>query len=308
MQTVIEVDNVHKQYGKKMAVDHITMNINKGEIFGIVGPNGAGKTTLIEMMVGLRVPDSGKLHVLDKDIRKHSEEIKHQIGVLLQSTSIPDKAKVKEVFHLFSSFYKKKSLALHEITQLLGLEDKQNEYIKSLSGGWKQRVSLALALINDPEIVFLDEPSMGLDPNARREMWAIIHRLRNDGRTIVVTTHYMEEAEHLCDRIAVISNGRLIALDTPRNLVSRIGRTKRIGFKNVHAAKQEKFTELTHVVHVEWEQDWIKLHTTNMDQTLKQLFHLAATDNWMVSELRLEDASMDDVFNELTSEERREAI
>lgn len=307
MQTVIKVDKVHKQYGKKMAVDHITMNINKGEIFGIVGPNGAGKTTLIEMMVGLRVPDSGKLHVLDKDIRKHTEEIKQQIGVLLQSTSIPDKAKVKEVFHLFSSFYKK-TIDLSEITQLLGLENKQNEYVKSLSGGWKQRVSLALALINDPEIVFLDEPSMGLDPNARREMWDIIHRLRNDGRTIVVTTHYMEEAENLCDRVAVISSGRLIALDTPRSLISQLGGTKRISFKNFRITKQEKFSKLSNVVNVEWENDWIKLHTTNMDQTLKQLFQLAATDEWTVSELRLEDSSMDDVFNELTSEERRAAI
>lgn len=307
MQTVIKVDKVHKQYGKKLAVDHITMNINKGEIFGIVGPNGAGKTTLIEMMVGLRVPDSGKLHVLDKDIRKHTEEIKQQIGVLLQSTSIPDKAKVKEVFHLFSSFYKK-TIDLSEITQLLGLENKQNEYVKSLSGGWKQRVSLALALINDPQIVFLDEPSMGLDPNARREMWDIIHRLRNDGRTIVVTTHYMEEAENLCDRVAVISSGRLIALDTPRRLISQLGGTKRISFKNFRITKQEMFSKLSHVVNVEWENDWIKLHTTNMDQTLKQLFQLAATDDWTVSELRLEDSSMDDVFNELTSEERRAAI
>lgn len=307
MQSVIETNQLVKRYGAKVAVDHITMRIEKGEIFGIVGPNGAGKTTLIEMMEGLRSADSGELLVLGQDVRKHGEEIKQRIGVLLQSTSIPDRAKVKEVFSLFSSVYKK-SINVQEVTRFLGLEDKQNDYIKSLSGGWKQRVSLALALINDPEIVFLDEPSMGLDPTARQEMWNIIHRLRNDGRTIIVTTHYMEEAENLCDRVAIISSGRLIALDTPRNLVSRLGGTRRISFSNIGVTEKETFARLSHVVDVEWEADVIRLHTTDMDQTLKQLFHLAAEEEWTVSGLRLEDASMNDVFNELTSDERRAAI
>ncbi|MNI30740.1 putative ABC transporter ATP-binding protein YbhF [compost metagenome] len=307
MQNVIEVNKVRKQYGATVAVDLITMSVRKGEIFGIVGPNGAGKTTLIEMMVGLRVPDSGEMRVLGQDIRKHTEEIKQRIGVLLQSTSIPDKAKVKEVFSLFASFYHK-SIDMREISQFLGLENKQNEYVKSLSGGWKQRVSLALALMNDPEIVFLDEPSMGLDPNARREMWDIIHRLRNEGRTVVVTTHYMEEAETLCDRVAVISSGQLIALDTPRNLVSRLGGTKRISFKNLGLTELTTFYKLPNVMNVEGDSDWIKLHTSDMDQTLKHLFHLAEGEDWIVSELRLEDASMNDVFSELTSEERRSAV
>lgn len=307
MKLVIEVDKVSKKYGTKIAVDAITMSICKGEIFGIVGPNGAGKTTLIEMMEGLRIPDSGELRVFGKNISKHTEEIKQRIGVLLQATSIPEKAKVKEVFRLFSSFYHK-SHDLSEITKYLGLENKQNEYVKSLSGGWKQRVSLALALINDPEIVFLDEPSMGLDPNARKEMWTIIHRLRDDGRTIVVTTHYMEEAETLCDRVAVISSGKLIALDTPRNLVSKLGGTKQISFRNIGRTNRNTISILRDVSNVEWGSEWIKLHTANVDLTLKELFHLAAAEDWIVSGLRLEDASMNDVFSELTSEERRAAI
>lgn len=303
MQTVIKLDNVRKHYGSKVALDDMTITIGKGEIFGIVGPNGAGKTTLIEIIEGLRLADSGSATVLGKDVRKHADEIKQRIGVLLQSTSIPERAKVKEVFTLFASFYKK-SVDPHEITRFLGLEDKQNAYVKSLSGGWKQRVSLALALINDPEIVFLDEPSMGLDPNARGEMWNIIHRLRDDGRTIVVTTHYMEEAETLCDRVAVIDKGRLIALDTPKNLIAQLGGTKRISFKTDIRAAKETLSALAHVVHVEWGTDLVKLHSDDMDQTLKGLFQLAAQEDWLVSGLRLEDASMNDVFSKLTAQER----
>lgn len=301
MQTVIELNKVRKQYGQKVALESMTMQVYKGEIFGIVGPNGAGKTTMIEIIEGLRLADSGTTKVLGKDIRNHAHEIKQRIGVLLQSTSIPQKAKVKEVFRLFSSFYEK-TVDIGKLSAFLGLTDKQNEYVKSLSGGWKQRVSLALSLINDPEIVFLDEPSMGLDPNARQQMWSIIHRLRDEGRTIVVTTHYMEEAETLCDRVAVISSGRLIALDSPKKLVAQVGGTKKISFKNSGQTTQQRMATISHVAHVEWQPGWIKLHTDNMDLTLKHLFQLAAEGNWTVSELRLEDASMNDVFSELTQE------
>jgi ABC-2 type transport system ATP-binding protein len=299
MQAVIQLDQVCKKYGATVAVDHITMHVNKGEIFGIVGPNGAGKTTLIEILEGLRSMDSGVAKVLGKDVRKHAREIKQRIGVLLQATSIPEKAKVHEVLSMFGALYKNKANP-REIAQFLGLEDKQNAYIKSLSGGWKQRVSLALALINDPEIIFLDEPSMGLDPNARNEMWEMIHRLKKDGRTIVVTTHYMEEAEYLCDRIAVISHGRLVALDTPQKLISMLGGTKRISFRNSGNSSRESFAKLSNVVDVEWGADVVKLHTSHIDETLKHLFHLAAQEDWTVSGLRLEDASMNEVFTEMT--------
>ncbi|MBP1996880.1 ABC transporter ATP-binding protein [Paenibacillus eucommiae] len=299
MKAVIQLDKVRKQYGSRAAVDDITMDIHEGEIFGIVGPNGAGKTTLIEIIEGLRTADSGVATVLGMDIRKHAEEIKQRIGVLLQSSSIPEKAKVKEVFQLFASFYKK-PVDLQKVTRFLGLEDKQNEYIKSLSGGWKQRVSLALTLINDPAIVFLDEPSMGLDPNARNEMWQMILSLKQEGRTIVVTTHYMEEAETLCDRVALIDKGRLIALDTPKKLISLLGGTRRIGFKNTGHADQEALSKLSGVTQIEWKPDWIKLHSNDKDQTLKQLFHLAEQENWLVSELTLENTSMNDVFSEMT--------
>lgn len=293
------LDRVYKQYKTKVAVNHISFTVGKGEIFGIVGPNGAGKTTLIEMMEGLRSADSGGITILGYDIRKHTEAIKQRIGVLLQSSSIPPKAKVKEVFGLFPSFYNKKA-DLKDVMEFLGLEDKGNEFYKSLSGGWKQRVSLALALINDPDIIFLDEPSMGLDPSARSEMWKMIHRLRKEGRTILVTTHYMEEAEALCDRVAIINNGELVALDTPKNLITLLGGTKRIGFKAPDRTDKSSLSALSHVVNVEWEGDRIKLHTTSTDETLQHLFRLADEQKWMVSGLELEDASMNDVFNKMT--------
>lgn len=301
METVIDLDKVRKQYGTNVAVNDITMKVGKGEIFGIVGPNGAGKTTLIEIIEGLRYADSGTATILGKDIRKHAEEIKHRIGVLLQSTSIPGKAKVKEILSLYASFYNRTSTKT-DVTRRLGLEDKQNAYFKSLSGGWKQRVSLALALINDPDIVFLDEPSMGLDPNARNEMWKMIKQMRDEGRTIVVTTHYMEEAEVLCDRVAIINKGQLIALDTPKNLITLLGGTKRISFKNVGQPNKEAIAALPFVTKVDWSPAHIELHTSNIDQTLKYVFQLASSENWDVTELKLHESTMNEVFSEMTSE------
>ncbi|GIP32164.1 ABC transporter ATP-binding protein [Paenibacillus sp. J2TS4] len=306
MDTVIELDHVIKKYGANVAVNDVSLQVNKGEIFGVVGPNGAGKTTLIEMIEGLRVADSGSVKVLGKDIRSQAEDIKRRIGVLLQSTSVPGNAKVKEILNVFSSFYDRTS-DLNEINRFLGLQDKQNASFKSLSGGWKQRVSLALALINDPDIVFLDEPSMGLDPTARNQMWLMIKQLREAGRTIVVTTHYMEEAEELCDRVAVMSRGRLIALDTPERLIDLLGGAKRVSFQNTGQTSKKALAALSHVIHVEWEPDLIRLHSTDIDRTLQQLFRQADAENWMVSRLKLEETSMNEVFNELTSPLRREA-
>lgn len=304
VQTVIALNNICKSYSAKPVLQSITLEVGKGEVFGIVGPNGAGKTTLIEIIEGLRKADSGSAIVLGRDIRTHAKEIKHRIGVLLQSTSIPEKAKVKEVLALFASFYDK-TIDYSHISRMLELEEKKNEMIKSLSGGWKQRVSLALALINDPEIVFLDEPSMGLDPNARLEMWKMIHRMRDEGRTIIVTTHYMEEAEYLCDRIAVINSGKLIALDTPQQLIHKLGsgRTRMITFKASEHTRYETLSTLKQIVHVELTNGFVKLHTTDMDIALTELYRLSLQEGWLIAGLKLEDASMNDVFTKLTVKE-----
>lgn len=299
VKAVIELDHVIKKYGSITAVNDISFRVNEGEIFGVIGPNGAGKTTTIEIIEGLRTADSGTVKVLGLDVRSHMQQIKQQIGVLLQATSIPERAKVKEILRLFHSLYAK-PMDIKKVSSFFGLEDKLNAGFKSLSGGWKQRVSLALALINDPRIVFLDEPSMGLDPNARREMWDMILRLREEGRTILVTTHYMEEAETLCDRVAVIDKGRLIALDTPSKLMTQIDSKRRITFKTDDHMTKSTIGALPHVTDVEWEKDFVTIHTTDVDLTLKHLYRLAENENWMVRELKLANASMNDVFNQLT--------
>lgn len=307
MKPIIELDNMKKKYGLITAVDGISFHVNEGEIFGVIGPNGAGKTTTIEIIEGLRTADSGTIKVLGLDVRAHMQQIKEQTGVLLQSTSIPERAKVKEILRLFSSFYAK-SLDIHDVSKFFGLEEKHNVIFKSLSGGWKQRVSLALALINDPKIVFLDEPSMGLDPNARREMWDLILRLRDEGRTIMVTTHYMEEAESLCDRVAVIDRGQLIALDTPRKLITQIDSKRRIAFKRADHVDQNTLGSLPNVTDLEWDTDSVTLHTDDVDHTLRHLFRLAEHENWVVRELQLENASMNDVFNKLTLNGRGDVV
>ncbi|QAY65975.1 ABC transporter ATP-binding protein [Paenibacillus protaetiae] len=304
METVIRMDKVIKRYGAKTAVNGISLQIGKGEIFGIVGPNGAGKTTLIEMAEGLRKADSGSIRVLGMDIADHAAAIKERIGVLFQATAIPPKAKVGELLRLFSSFYTRNA-DLPAVKRAFGLDGKEHALYKSLSGGWKQRVALALALINDPEIVFLDEPSMGLDPSARREMWSMIQSMSSEGRTVVVTTHYMEEAEALCDRVAIIANGTVMAVDTPERLKQQVNAPRKLRFRHEGQLGKEELEKLDGVLGVEAGPGITVLETADMDQTLQQLFRLADEQGWIVKGLQIEQASMDDVFNEMTRLEGR---
>jgi ABC-2 type transport system ATP-binding protein len=220
-EIVIELENIRKSYGNVKAVDGISLRVNKGEVLGIIGANGAGKSTTLEIMMGLRTPESGSVKVLGLDIMNGSDDIKQKIGIQLQQTALYDRIKVKEALELFSSYYVKKR-DLQEIIQALGLEPYLNKYVKNLSGGWQQRTSLALALVNDPEIIFLDEPTTGLDPQARLELWKCINRFRAEGKTIILSTHYMDEAQRHCDRIAIIKKGHLVACDQPRNLINSL--------------------------------------------------------------------------------------
>ncbi|RFB12019.1 ABC transporter ATP-binding protein [Bacillus sp. HNG] len=215
---VIELTNISKSYGDVKAVDSITLQVKKGEVLGIIGANGAGKSTTLEIMMGIRKPDSGTVKVLGMNVEEASNEIKQKIGIQLQQTALYDRIKVKEALKLFSSYYDKKR-DLQEIIETLGLKPYLNKYVKNLSGGWQQRTSLALALVNDPEIIFLDEPTTGLDPQARRDLWSCINRYRDEGKTILLSTHYMDEAQRHCDRIAMIKNGKLVACDQPQNLI-----------------------------------------------------------------------------------------
>lgn len=219
---VIELKDIVKSYGSVKAVNGISLQVYKGEVLGIIGANGAGKSTTLEMMMGLRKPDSGSVKVLEMDMSTAADEIKQRIGIQLQQTALYDRIKVKEALELFRSYYDKKR-DLQEIIQTLGLEPYLNKYVKNLSGGWQQRTSLALALVNDPEIIFLDEPTTGLDPQARLELWKCINKYRAEGKTIILSTHYMDEAQKHCDRIAIIKKGKLVSCDKPNRLIESLG-------------------------------------------------------------------------------------
>lgn len=220
MAKVIEVKNLKKNYYGLKAVDDVSFEVNKGEVFGLLGENGAGKTTTLEMIEGLRKPTSGEIKVLGGNINSNLRKIKEKIGVQLQSSAYYDFLTLREILELFGSFYQK-SLNSDELLKMVALEEKANQYVKSLSGGQKQRFSIIASLINDPEIIFLDEPTTGLDPVARRNLWEVITKIRSQGKTIVLTTHYMEEAEVLCDRVAIMDKGKIIALDETHKLIEK---------------------------------------------------------------------------------------
>jgi len=215
---IIQVKDLHKTYGDTQAVDGVSFEVEKGEVFGILGPNGAGKTTTLEIIETIRKQDRGEVLINGLDCHQHSHKIKQIIGVQLQSSSFFDYLNLKELLNLFASFYNR-TIDPSEILGKVELTDKANQRIKQLSGGQKQRFSIAAALVNQPEILFLDEPTTGLDPQARHHLWDVIRGQNQDGITIVLTTHYMEEAEELCNRVAIMNQGKIVAIDTPDNLI-----------------------------------------------------------------------------------------
>ncbi len=229
MAATITVTGLRKNYGTLAAVDGIDFEVRENEIFGMVGPNGAGKTTTIECLEGLRAPDGGRVSVLGFDPRRDERELRERIGVQLQQSALPDDLRVWEALDLFASFYRKPADG-KPLLETLGLAEKRKTAFAKLSGGQKQRLFIALALVNDPELVFLDELTTGLDPHARRAMWDLVRGIRDRGKTVFLTTHYMEEAEALCDRVLVIDRGRIVALDTPGNLVCGLGKETRVVF------------------------------------------------------------------------------
>lgn len=229
MRTVIEVEGVRKRYGAHVALDGISLSIDHGEIFGILGPNGAGKTTLVECITGLRRPDGGSVRVLGLDPQRDGTELKNRVGVQLQQGLLPSRLTVREAVRLYAAFYSSPRQG-EPLLQAWGLADKVDTPFDKLSGGQKQRLFIALALINRPEVVVLDELTTGLDPHARRVTWAAIEQIRTEGTTVLLVTHFMEEAEHLCDRVAVVDSGKLVALDSPAGLLNPNGDETRIRF------------------------------------------------------------------------------
>ncbi len=306
MNIVVECQNVTKRYGDIAAVNDVNLIIEEGEIFGMVGPNGAGKTTLIEMLEGLRTLDSGSIKVLGLDPAKKVDELHEKIGVQLQTTSIQPNLKVKEAINLFASLYRQPLADPEELLRTLSLEDKADSRFRKLSGGQKQRVAIALALVNNPSVLFFDEITTGLDPQARRKMWELVKEIRSQGKTIFLTTHYMEEAEELCDRVGVIDYGKIIALDTPKNLVSSLGAESKVLFKveNKDVATTE-LAALPAVRRVEKVENGYILYTGDGSATLQELVRLADRQGFRLSNIRTEVPDMDDVFITLTGRKLR---
>lgn len=237
---MIEVKNLKKRYGDKQAVDGVSFNVKKGEIFGILGPNGAGKTTTLEMMETLRPIDGGTATIDGINVAENPQKIKYLIGVQPQTPAFQDKTKLTEVIEMFAAAYGERVDAMQFLRDV-DLEEKAGSYVESLSGGQKQRLSITTALVHSPKVFFLDEPTTGLDPQARRNLWSLIEKVRDRGISVIITTHYMDEAEVLCDRIAVMDNGKIVAIDTPKNLIKQL--LKR-GFKKEQHVEQANLEDV----------------------------------------------------------------
>src|SRR5712672_198134 len=304
-EPVIRVENLVKRYGDVEAVRGVSFSVSEGEVFGLLGPNGAGKTSTVEILEGLRTPDSGRASVCGLDPQRSGAEFKYIIGAALQSTALPDKMRVHEALDLFGSFYPRRR-GTAELLKRFGLEEKRNAFYSQLSGGQKQRLALAMALVNDPRVVFLDEPTAGLDPQVRREIYDIIEELRRDNKTIVLTTHYIEEAERLCDRVAIVDHGKVIACGSPRELKQRSGGNTRIEVKLARPAANGTLKNLEGVVDVREVDGTYVLHTQRPPQAIVSLVkHLEAEGNELVS-LEIATPSLEDVFIEMTGRRLRD--
>jgi len=304
-EEIIQVMNLVKKYGDFSAVKGIEFQVHKGEVFGLLGPNGAGKTTALEMLVGLRKPDQGTAIIGGFDITREIKKVKEVIGVQLQSTSIFDLLTVEEILHLYASFYPKQ-VSISSLIEEMQLADKRKSRIKSLSGGQKQRLAIALALVHDPWIIFLDEPTTGLDPQARRMLWDIILLLKKKGKTIVLTTHYMDEAHVLCDRIAIMNQGELIALDTPSRLVKNLQSDSAVEFRFENESNEVELHEVEGVKQVRKQKDVYVLYTDDLQITLTSLIQMAADRQLKLADLQTRTATLEDVFIHMTGRRLRE--
>lgn len=302
---ILAVENLVKRYGDVEAIRGVSFSVEEGEVFGLLGPNGAGKTSTVEILEGLRDPDGGKLSVCGLNPQTDGQALKHEIGAALQSTSLPDKLRVMEALRLFAGFYKRRRNP-EELLKRFGLEEKRNTFYNQLSGGQKQRLALAMALVNNPKILFFDEPTAGLDPQVRREIYDIIEELRHDKKTVLITTHYIEEAERLCDRVAIVDHGKVIALGTPRELKARSGGTTRIEVRLSKPAVDGTLKTLEGVADAREMAGTYVLHSNRPPKTIVDLVkRLEAENNELVS-LEIASPSLEDVFIELTGRRLRD--
>jgi ABC-2 type transport system ATP-binding protein len=302
---ILLVENLEKRYEDVHAVRGVSFSVQEGEVFGLLGPNGAGKTSTIEVLEGLRVPDGGRVSVCGLDPQKSPNELKNVIGATLQATSLPDKLRVGEAIRMFAGFYRK-SRNPDELLKRFGLEEKRDSFYSQLSGGQKQRLALAMALVNDPRLLFLDEPTAGLDPQVRREIYTIIEELKAEKKTIVLTTHYIEEAEKLCDRVAIVDHGKVIATGTPKGLKQSSANTTRIEVRLSKPSSNGTLKNLDGVVDARELDGAYVLHCQRTAPAIVALVkHLEAENNELVS-LEIATPSLEDVFIELTGRRLRD--
>ena len=302
----IQVRGLVKSYGSFQAVRGIDFDVHAGEVFALLGPNGAGKTTTVEILEGLRSRNGGDVTVLGFDPGEQSKPLKDRIGVCLQATNLPDRIKVREALELFSDLYSHHQDS-KTLLQRLELQDKRNDFYSELSGGQKQRLALALALINDPQVLFLDEPTAGLDPQARHEIHALIQDLRSDNRTILLTTHYIEEAEKLCDRVAIIDEGRIIAMGTPKEI-----RSQTMGHSYIEIHSERDLPEnlpsfdSAEKISVGTDKRSLTVHSTQPARALVELVKWLDQHDVELSDVHLKQPTLEDVFIEMTGRRLRD--
>ena len=305
MRPVVQVSGVRKTYGQTVAVDEVSFEVNEGEIFGLIGPNGAGKTTTMECIEGLRIPDRGTISVLGLDPFRHVYKLQDRIGVQLQQAQLQKRIKVWEAVDLWASLYQKKAIDAERLLEQLGLADKRDAWFMNLSGGQKQRLFIALALINDPEVVFLDELTTGLDPQSRRAIWDLVRGIRDRGKTVVLTTHLMEEAERLCDRVAIIEHGRIIDMDTPERLVHRHCPERTVVLATDDPIAEERFRSISGVESVICAGMRFTIRGQG-DDLVTAVIHCLSENGIRVTDFRTILPNLEDVFLRLTGHSIRE--
>jgi ABC-2 type transport system ATP-binding protein len=310
-QLTLEVTGLRKAYGDVVAVNGLDLRVSAGQCFGLLGPNGAGKTTTIEICEGLNTPDAGTVRVLGRAWDTDATWLRNRLGIQLQETQLAEKLTVIETLTLFRSFYDQ-GRTVDDVIELVQLGEKRTARVNSLSGGQKQRLALACALVGDPELLFLDEPTTGLDPQSRRQLWTVVEGLKRDGRTIVLTTHYMDEAERLCDNIAIVDHGTVIALGTPRELIASLGADHviRLGVsgeaEDAHPIALDTLLVLPDVTGGRETAGGYELRVRSVQPVLPSLLSMAAERNVSWSELSTHSATLEDVFVALTGRELRE--
>ena len=305
MRAVIQVSGVRKTYGPTVAVDEVSFEVNDGEIFGLIGPNGAGKTTTMECIEGLRKPDRGSISVLGLDPFRQVYKLQERIGVQLQQAQLQKRIKVWEAVDLWASLYQKRAIDGKRLLEQLGLADKRDTWFMNLSGGQKQRLFIALALINDPEVVFLDELTTGLDPQSRRAIWELVRGIRERGKTVFLTTHLMEEAERLCDRVAIIEHGRIIDMDRPERLVARHCPERTVVLATDDPNAEERFRAIPGVEAVVRADSQFTIRGRG-DDLVTEVIHCLSENRMRVRDFRTILPNLEDVFLKLTGHSIRE--